>query len=125
MSSDGMIKGSNDSRYIGTVAANGTLSEPFDLTGFTLAGLMLDNATAGTLSFLVSPVPHQINGTLTNQYHPVLNKDGSLYQIGVPAASVAYSAEAIVAAIAPYRYARVLFTTAQVNGPTLQFLLKA
>jgi hypothetical protein len=118
-----MIVGSNDSQVNGTFGASGTLSEQFDLTNYTLAGLEIDGAANGTLNFLVSQNPF-IPGTLANNYRPVYNSDGTAYALTIPSGNVAYSAAVIVSAIAPYRYVRLLSTPAQ-SSVAARFIVKA
>lgn len=118
-----MIVGSNDSQVNGTFGSSGTLSEQFDLTNYTLAGLQLDGAANGTLTFLVAQNPF-VPGTLANNYRPVYNSDGSLYSLTIPSGSVAFSAAVIVSAIAPYRYVRLLSSVAQSSVPA-RFIVKA
>lgn len=118
-----MIAGSNDSQVNGTFGASGTLSEQFDLSSYTLAGLQLDAASNGTLTFLVAQNPF-VPGTLANNYRPVYNSDGSLYSLTIPSGSVAFSAAVIVSAIAPYRYVRLLSSVAQ-SSVAARFIVKA
>jgi len=121
-----MLIGSNDSQVNGTFGASGTLSEQFDLTNYTLAGLEIDSATNGTLNFLVSHESLMINGTLNNKFRPVYNSDGTTYALTLPSGNVAFSAAVIVSAIAPYRYVRLLSTPAQGSTPVqARFVVKA
>ena len=118
-----MIVGSNDSQVNGTFGTSGTLSEQFDLTNYTLAGLMLDGAANGSLTFLVAQNPFT-PGTLANNYRPVYNSDGTAYTLTIPSGGAAFSAAVIVSAIAPYRYVRLVSSVAQ-SGVAARFIVKA
>lgn len=117
-----MIAGSNDSWISGTIGTNGTLSEEFDLTTNTLAGLMFANASNGTLTFLVS---YQPLSTGTNSYRTLYNNDGTAYSLTLPSGNGAFSAAVTVSAIASYRYVRLVTSVAQASAPTFRFALKA
>lgn len=118
-----MLAGSNDSQVNGTFGASGTLSEQFDLSNYTLAGLMIDGAANGTLNFLVSQNLF-IPGTQANNYRLVYNSDGTPYALTIPSGNVAFSAAVTVSAIAPYRYVRLLSSVAQSNVAA-RFVVKA
>jgi hypothetical protein len=115
------INGSVPDLVQGTIGTNGTLSEEADLTGYTFAGLEIDNATNGTLTFWVS---HQ-KLSLGNTYRPVYNSDGTQYSLTLPTGNVAFSASTIVNVIAPYRYVRLVTSVAQSSAPTFRWVVKA
>ncbi len=121
MSTNVRLIGSNPSMVTGTIAANGTLSEEFDLEGYTLVGLLADNLTLGTLNFWVA---HQslANGGI---YRQVLDQFGNAKVIGPVSGNIAVSSDALTQILAAYRYVRVgTGSTGQTNGPTLRFILK-
>lgn len=115
-----MIAGVNSDTRIGTIGASGTLSEEFDLGNWSMLGLMMRNATVGTLTFWVSEQSIANGGTPRQVY----NSDGTVYSITLPTGNSAFSASVVVNAIAPYRYVRVGTSTAQTNSPTVQFIVK-
>ena len=115
------INGSVYSQVVGTIGTNGTLSEECDLTGYTLGGLTIDNASNGTLTFWVSHQPLSSGNT----YRPVYNSDGTQYSVTLPSGNVAFSASVIVNAIAPYRYVRLVTSVAQASAPTCRWIVKA
>jgi hypothetical protein len=116
-----MIAGSNASLVVGTIATNGTLSEEFDLSNYTMLGLLVDNATNGTLNFWVAPKALADGGV----YRPVYNADGTTYAATLKTGDNALSSVTVMNAIAPYRYVRLVTSVAQVNGPTCRFVVKA
>lgn len=111
-----MIIGSNPSLVIGTVGAQGTLSEQFDLASYNSLGLLSDAASNGTLNFWVSNQQY-IPGTQADNYRLLRASDGSAYALTLPAGSSAFKA-ADIAVIAPYRFVRLGTSVAQANSTT-------
>lgn len=120
MSENVVIIGSNTSLVSGTIGTNGTLSEEFDLSMYSLAGLMIDNASNGTLNFWVANAKQADGGT----YRPVYNSDGTAYGVTLPSGNVSFSATVVVNAIAPYRFVRLVTSVAQANAPTARFIMR-
>lgn len=116
-----MIEGSNNNQFIGTMGANGTLSEEFDLSGFTQIGLLTDGAANGTLSILVAAT--SILSTGTNTYRLLRDSVGASYALTVPTGSGAFK-ESDLRVIAPYRYVRLLSSVNQ-TGFSAAFVVKA
>ena len=114
------INGSVPSLVIGTIGTNGTLSEEFDLTGYTLVGMLSDNATNGTLNFLVADRPLSKGNT----YRPVRDNVGVAVPLTLPSGSSAFR-ESDIKVIAPYRFVRIFTTAAQSSAPTFTFVVKA
>ena len=85
MSNNVMIIGSNPSLVVGTIGTNGTLSEEFDLSSYNSIGLLVDNASNGTLNFLVASQPININGTLNNTYRLLRDTTGAAVAYTLPA----------------------------------------
>lgn len=118
-----MIAGSNPSLVIGTVGANGTLSEQIDLASYNSIGLLADNASNGTLNFWVAYQPY-VPGTLSDTYRLLRDNAGVAYALTLPTGSTAYKASDI-AVLAPYRYVRIgTVATAQANSTTFTFVVK-
>ena len=121
-----MIAGMNTSWAQGTIGANGTASEIFDLGTYSLMGLVCDNLTNGTMSFQVASYNPAAPATDANigTLRTLLNWDGSTYSSGAVSGNVAFTLDAI-RVLAPYRYVRVIMSIAQANTPTIRFILKA
>lgn len=116
------ITGSNPSLVQGTIGTNGTLSEIFDLAGYNSIGLLVDNASNGTLNFLVSYQTIS-PGTLVDAFRLLRDTTGAAVAYTLPAGNTAFKASDI-AVIAPYRYVRILTGQAQANAPTFTFVVK-
>lgn len=114
-----MLIGSNNNQIIGTMGTAGTLSEEFDLSGFTQVGMLTDGAANGTLNFLVS-VQSLAQG---NTYRLLRDTAGVAVAYTVPTGSNAYK-EVDMRVLAPYRYVRLLSNVAQ-TGFSATFVLKA
>lgn len=114
------IIGSVPSVVQGTIGANGTLSEEFDLTGWNSLGLLSDTASNGTMNFLVSWQPLSSG---TNSYRLVRDNAGAAYALTIPSGSSAYKASDI-AVLAPYRYVRLLSSVSQGAGNQFTFVVK-
>ena len=121
-----MIIGSNPSLVVGTIGTNGTLSEQFDLASYNSLGLLVDNASLGTINFWVSnqlaSVPSGA-GTLQDNYRLLRDNAGAAYAIAMPAGNSAFKASDI-AVIAPYRFVRIGTVGAQASAPTFTFVVK-
>ena len=110
-----MIVGSNPSLVVGTVGAQGTLSEQFDLASYNSIGLLSDNANNGTLNFWVSNQQY-IPGTQSDNYRLLRDNAGVAYALTLPSGSSAFKASDI-SVIAPYRFVRIgTVATAQANA---------
>ncbi len=120
MATNVTITGSNPSLVTGTIGANGTLSEEYDLESYTLLGLLGDNLTNGTLTFWTA---HQslANGGV---YRQVLDNTGTAKSIGPVSGNIAVSSDVMTQILSAYRYVRVLASSAQANSPTLRFIIK-
>ncbi len=116
------INGSVPSMVIGTIGTNGTLSEEFDLGPYTFPMLLIDNATLGTLTFLVSDKPLAPG---VNTYRQVLDNTGTAKSVGPISGNVAVASDYIMQTIGPARYVRLLMSSAQANGPRCCFVVKA
>lgn len=116
------IAGLRQSQVIGTIGTNGTLSEEFDLTGYGMPMLLLDNLTLGTLTFLVSDKPLAPG---VNTYRQVLDNTGTAKSVGPISGNVAIACDYIIQTIGPARYVRLLMSSAQANGPRCCFVVKA
>lgn len=114
-----MIEGSNNQQIIGTMGISGTLSEEYDLSGFTQIGLLTDGAANGTLNFLVSLVA----GTVNDSYRLLRDNAGAAYALTVPTGRGAFK-ESDMRVLAPYRYVRILSSVSQ-TGFSATFVLKA
>jgi len=123
MSNNVAIIGSNPSLVVGTIGTNGTLSEEFDLGMYTQIGLLSDNASNGTLNFLVASQPININGTLNNTYRLLRDTTGAAVAYTLPAGSSAFK-ESDMRILAPYRFVRLLASVAQASAPTFTFVVK-
>lgn len=117
-----VIIGSNPSLVVGTVGANGTLSEQFDLSMYNSLGLLSDNASNGTINFWVSNQLY-VPGTLADNYRLLRDNVGAPYALTLPAGSSAFKASDI-AVIAPYRFVRIGTSVAQANSTTFSFPVK-
>lgn len=111
-----MIIGSNPSLVIGTVGAQGTLSEQFDLASYNSLGLLSDAGANGTLNFWVSNQLY-IPGTQADNYRLLRDNVGVAYVLTLPTGQGAYKA-ADIAVLAPYRYVRIGTSGAQANSTT-------
>jgi hypothetical protein len=113
-----MIIGSNPSLIIGTIGAQGTLSEQLDLASYNSFGLLTDNAVNGTINIWVSnqlaAVPSGA-GTLADNYRLLRDNVGAAYALTLPTGSSAFKASDI-AVIAPYRFVRFSTSVGQANG---------
>lgn len=118
MATNVMLMGSNNQQIIGTMGASGTLSEEFDLSGFTQIGLLTDGAANGTLNFLVSVVA----GTINDSYRLLRDNAGVAVAVTVPTGRGAFR-ESDMRVLAPYRFVRLLSTVAQ-TGFSATFVLK-
>lgn len=116
-----MIAGSNNNLAIGTMGANGTLSEEMDTSGFTLLGLLTDGAANGTLNFLVSDQAISVTGT--NNYRPLRDSSGVAVAYTLPTGSNAFK-ESDMRVLVPYRYVRLLSSVAQ-TGFKATLIMKA
>lgn len=116
-----MIEGFNPSFVIGTIGASGTLSEEFDLSTFSDIGLLSDNASNGTLNFLVAAQPIKVSG---DTYRLLRDSAGSPVALTLPTGSSAFR-ESDMRVLSPYRYVRLLASIAQSNTPTFTFVVKA
>jgi hypothetical protein len=107
---------------VGTIGANGTLSEEFDLESYTLIGLMADNLSLGTLDFWVA---HQslANGGV---YRKIVDNNGTAKTIGPVSGNIAVSVDVMTQIMSAYRYVRIgTGSAAQANTPTLRWIIKA
>lgn len=116
-----MIQGYNSSIVQGTVGTNGTLSEEFNLENYTIFGLLADNASNGTLNFLVA---NQSLSTGTNSYRLLRDSAGAAVAYTLPAGNTAFK-ESDIAVIKPYRFVRLLTSIGQASTPTFTFVVKA
>lgn len=114
-----MIEGSNPSIVKGTIGTNGTLSEELDLAGYNSIGLMIDNASNGTLNFWVSYQSY----TQGDVYRLLRDTAGAAVAYTLPSGNVAFK-ESDIRVIAPYRYVKLGTTVAQANAPEVRFIVK-
>lgn len=132
MAQNVQITGYNPSLVRGTIGANGTASEIFDLAGYTLLGLIGDNISAGTMNFEVAADPMYAPpgtpfGTLgaMGTLRLLRNWDASVYASGsLPAGNIALTGDAI-RVLAPYRFVRIVMSATQANTPNFTFVTKA
>lgn len=117
------INSSVPSLVTGTFGASGTLSEEFDLTGYTIAGLLVDGAANGTLNFWVASKSLADGGT----YRALVDSTGAAAAVTLPSGNIGYTATTIVNIIAPYRYVRLVASVAQGSSPvtTAKWIVKA
>lgn len=121
MSGNVEINSHTPSIVTGTFGTNGTLSEEFDLSGYVLAGLLIDNASNGTLNFLVSDQPYASG----DRYRRLVDNTGAVAALTCPSGNVGYTASVVLNIIQPYRYVRILSSVAQANAPTARWIVKA
>ncbi len=106
----------NPSFVAGTIGVNGTQSEWFDLAGYTWLGLVVDQATNGTMNFVV--------GTAAGDNYRLLKDNvGANLAITLPTGGSAFR-ESDMRVLAPYRFVRIITSVAQANGPTFTFVVK-
>ena len=110
----------------GTILAGGTLSDEFNVQGYSLYGLMaLSNSVLGTLGFMVSDkadVP-TVPGTPGGVYRTLVGANGAAVSVGPVSGQFGLSSEALLP-IKGYQFIRVS-TTAQTTGLAIVLNLKA
>lgn len=106
---------------IGTVVAGGTLSNEINLADFgQSAGLItLTSATSAAVTFMVSDKPDSDSGVYVD-----LKDAAGNYSLGTQAGLFAVSGE-LLKPLAPYRFVRVKFGSAQTTGLRFTFVTKA
>ena len=115
-----MVSGYYQNFISGTITANGTLSQEYDLGEHAHAiGLYASGLSTGTLEFLVALQPLALGGTYTN----LRKLDATKVVTGSVSGTVAFGGDAL-APIAPYRYVQIIASASQTNGPTLTFVVK-
>ncbi len=119
-----MVAGYNASLVVGTIATNGTLSEMFDLSNYSQLALLSDNASNGTLNFMVAGSPLYINGTLNDTFRLLRDTAGAAIAYTLPNGSGAFRTTDL-AILASYRYVRLLTSVSQANTPTFTFVTKS
>lgn len=119
--SNAQIIGHNSSIVIGTVGAGGTLSEEFNIDNYSIFGLLVDNATNGTLNLLVAD---QSLTSGTNSYRLLRDTAGAAVAYTLPAGNTAFK-EIDMKVIAPYRFVRFLTSIGQASGSTFKIVVKA
>lgn len=113
----------------GTILAAGTLTETFNLQGYSLAGIQaLDSSVNGTLSFLVSDktdVPAEIvpPNAPAGVFRTLYTGAGVPVTVTAPVGQFAISSDALTP-LKGYQFIRIT-STAQTNGLALMLSLKA
>lgn len=102
-----------------TIASAGSLSTSVDMEGWTVPGMMVQPAgtsmVAGSISFQVS--------VDNSTFFPLNDSTNTLISVPHGTSGVAYGA-AVIQAIAPYRYLRVLDSSVQPTGVNVIFPVK-
>lgn len=128
MATNVMVSGHYPSYAIGTIPAAGTLSQEFDLSSWTKAGLISTNIpgeagtgfVTGTLGFYVSP--YSENDPRFTDYVPV--KDTANAAVAMTVSGRQGFKGTDLEFLAPYRYVKLSMSTSQTDGVQLMFILK-
>lgn len=95
---------------IGSIPVNGTITEPIDLDGYSIIGLIaITSLTESSIGFHVSQA---LNGV----YVPLRNDDGTPVATGSQSGTFALSAEGVIKRLSAYRYVRIATSSSQTNG---------
>lgn len=104
---------------IGSIPVNGTITEPLDLDGYSIIGLIATTPlTAGSIVFHVSQA---LNGV----YVPLRNDDGTQVATSSQSGTFALSTEGVIKRLAAYRYVRIATSSSQTNGVTFVLPVRA
>lgn len=106
--------------YRGTIPANGTLSQEFDLYGIREIGAIYSGTTNGTLSFQVAADRDADGGT----YVDLLASNGTPVTFGPTGTSGAISGT-VLEALRPYRFVKIKMGNTQAGVVTFQLPTKA
>lgn len=115
--------GGNTSLIIGTTGVNGTNSELFDMQGYELYGLSIDNMSSGTIEFNVASYDPTPGGNPIGTLRTLRNLDGTVVATGTMSGNIALTLDAL-RVLAPYRYIKLMFSAAQANNPSIKWIVK-
>lgn len=119
-----MIAGFNTSLIIGTTGVNGTNSELFDLNGYSLLGMSIDNMSSGTINFDVASYDPRAGNNPIGTLRALRNLDGTVAATGTLSGNIALTADAL-RILAPYRYVVLQFSAQQANNAQIKWNVKA
>lgn len=114
----GLSQGSFYNIREGTIPANGTLSEVFDVAGYNMLGLLVSSSmTAGTLTA-------QVAATEDGTYYDLKDNAGANVQLATGSGTFAVSGVALEP-LSPFRYIKIKSSVSQGSGLQMTMTLKA
>ena len=105
--------------FTGTIPANGTLSQEFDLGSYSQFGLLYSGATNGTMSFQVAEKRDADGGTYRD-----LNLAAGTPVIAGPSGTSGAVSSVVLQALAGFRFVKVKMSIAQSGIVTLNIPAK-